>query len=289
VPTEPADRLGWEQRASSIGAYRELYGYQHPAEPIGPEPAGDSPDKRAAWHEAFAALGTAGDAQVRGMTDGMLLHLRQAYPAETAWAPPWVGDELRQVRQGGEHARLAAIRAQAEATVARHSGRDDAAARHESLRDGYQAMTAFYAERENLYAGVMDDRRAWEQATADSRRLAVAADAELRRRHPDQRFPPLKSAEPEPATAEQIETLSLEPGDHIPGPDPRAGQLAASRVAFASQLALRADQVRSEPELTSWQRSGGEPLLQPPNAEIPPSPRVLERVGERQAGLEAGN
>ena len=149
VPDDPADRLAGSSAPASIGAYRELYGYQHPAEPIGPEPAGDSPDKRAAWHEAFAALGTGGDAQVRGMTDGMLLHLRQTYPAETAWAPPWVGDELRQVRQGGENARLAAIRAQAEAIVAQRAGQDAAAARHESLRDSYQAMAAFYAEREN--------------------------------------------------------------------------------------------------------------------------------------------
>jgi hypothetical protein len=44
----------------ALGAYRELYGYQHPTEPIGPEPAGDSPEKRAAWHAALAALGPGG-------------------------------------------------------------------------------------------------------------------------------------------------------------------------------------------------------------------------------------
>jgi len=32
---------------------------------------------------------------VRGMPDGKLLHLRDTYPIETAWAPQWVGDELR--------------------------------------------------------------------------------------------------------------------------------------------------------------------------------------------------
>jgi hypothetical protein len=48
VPADPPGRLDWQRRASAIGAYRELYGYQHPAEPIGPEPVRDSPDKRAA-------------------------------------------------------------------------------------------------------------------------------------------------------------------------------------------------------------------------------------------------
>jgi hypothetical protein len=40
----------------------------------------------------------AGNPDVRGMPDGLLLHLRDTYPIETAWAPQWVGDELRQVR-----------------------------------------------------------------------------------------------------------------------------------------------------------------------------------------------
>jgi len=91
VPGDPLDRLDWQRRASVIGAYRQLYGYHHPAEPIGPEPAVDTPDKRAAWHEAFAALRPAGVPEVRGLPDGTLLHLRDTYPIETGWAPPWTG------------------------------------------------------------------------------------------------------------------------------------------------------------------------------------------------------
>jgi len=34
------------------------------------------------------------------MPDGRLLHVRDTYPIETAWAPQWAGDELRQVRAG---------------------------------------------------------------------------------------------------------------------------------------------------------------------------------------------
>jgi hypothetical protein len=70
VPADPPARLDWQQRAAAIGAYRELSGYHHPADPIGPEPAASRPDLRAAWHEALAAIGAADGPDVRGMTGG---------------------------------------------------------------------------------------------------------------------------------------------------------------------------------------------------------------------------
>jgi len=88
VPADPLDRLDWQRRAASIGAWRELSGYDHPADPIGPEPVAASPDMRAAWYEGFAALAPSNDGpDVRAMPDGLLLHLRDTYPIETAWAP----------------------------------------------------------------------------------------------------------------------------------------------------------------------------------------------------------
>ena len=133
VPEHPLDRLDWQKRAASIGAWRELSGYQHPTEPIGPEPAAAAPDLRAAWHEAFAALSPVDGPDVRGMPDGMLLHLRDTYPTETAWAPQYVGDELRQVRAAAWHARLAASRASAEAKAAARRGQHDRAAQQQEL------------------------------------------------------------------------------------------------------------------------------------------------------------
>ena len=70
VPEHPLNRLDWQRRATSIGAYRELSGHRDPADPIGPEPATAAPDIRAAWHEALAALGPADGPDVRGMPDG---------------------------------------------------------------------------------------------------------------------------------------------------------------------------------------------------------------------------
>jgi hypothetical protein len=55
VPSHTLDRLEWQQRAAVVGAWRELSGYDHPGDPIGPEPVAVAPDARAAWYQALAA------------------------------------------------------------------------------------------------------------------------------------------------------------------------------------------------------------------------------------------
>src|SRR6185437_9569020 len=148
VPEDPLDRLVWQHRAAAVGAYREQYGYDHPIEPIGPEPTGDSPEKRAAWCSAFTALGPADGVDLLGLPDGSLLHMRGTYAAETAWAPRHVGRELRQVRTGADTANLAAIRAQAEERIASERGQHDRASRHHLLARSWAAMETFYRAQE---------------------------------------------------------------------------------------------------------------------------------------------
>jgi hypothetical protein len=218
VPAHPLDRLDWQRRASSLGAWRELSGHDHPADPIGPEPVAAAPDLRAAWHEALAALGPADGPDVRGMPDGTLLHLRVTYPIETAWAPQYVGDELRQVRTGARDARLAAIRATAEAHAARRRGQHDQASRQQELAASYQALHDIYAERETTFAAVMADRADWDAATRAQRHLTVAADAELRRRHPARQYPPLRSAEPPRPTPARRDELTAATGEQTGKP-----------------------------------------------------------------------
>ena len=297
VPAHPLDRLGWQQRAAAIGAWRELSGYDHPVDPIGPEPAAAAPDVRAAWHQALAALGPADGPDVRGMPDGRLLHLRDTYPLETAWAPQYVGDELRQVRAAAWDARLAGLRAAADARAAeQHGDHDHAAARH-ALAAGYQALERAYRQRETVFAQTMADRADWEHATRAQRQLAVAADAELRRRHPGQYFSPLRSAEPEPAQ-DQRDELILTPDQLRSEMDQWITDLAAGHRTFADQLADRQSQaIPSEdpdygdlgPAFPAWAGPGREPILQPPKPEIPPSPHILQRVMDRDADWEAAD
>ncbi len=171
VPDHPLKRLEWQQRAASIGAYRELSGHRDPADPIGPEPVAATPDIRAAWHEALAALGPADGPDVHGMPDGTLLHLRDTYPIETAWAPRYVGDELRQVRASAREARLAGLRASAEAAAASHRGDHDIATCQQGLAASYHALHEAYRQREIVFAMVMADRADWNAATRAQRHL----------------------------------------------------------------------------------------------------------------------
>jgi hypothetical protein len=268
VPGDPVTRLDWQQRAASIGAYRELSGYQHPADPIGPEPATGSPDLRSAWQEALAALSPTDGPDVRGMPDGRLLHLRDTYPVETARAPRWTGDELRQARAAARDARLAALGA-----AARYRGDPEQAARQQALAASYQAMRDAYRQRETVLATTMADRADWERATRHQRQLAVAADTELRRRHPGQPWPPLRSAEPELEATAQAEhdDQAPAPGADIEQMAQEAMELAARHREFASKMAERQslmipaedpDYEDLGPAFSPWAEPGKDAILQ---------------------------
>jgi hypothetical protein len=298
VPGHPLHRLDWQRRASSIGAWRELSGYCDPADPVGPEPVAAAPDLRAAWYEALAALGPVGGSDVHGMTDGRLLHLRDTYPIETAWAPPYVGDELRQIRAAARDARLAGLRASAEAAAAGRSGDHTTATRQQELAASYRALHQAYLARGTVFAATMADRADWDAATRAQRSLAVAADVELRRRHPDQHYPPLRAAEPEAAT----DTQRTEPAAALGEPPSemarRITDLATAHRSFADLIADRQSVMIPSPDseygdlgqaFPSWPGGGKGAILQPPRPEIRPSPQVLERAADRDSDWEAGN
>jgi hypothetical protein len=205
VPADPAARQEWQNKAASIGAYRETYAYDHPDDPIGAEPTRDAPDQRAAWHEGFLALGPVDGPDVRAMPDGRLWLIRDTYAAETAWAPRHVGKELRLARLGAAHADRDAIRAAAESDAARKTGDHDRAARHDVLTASYRGMSDHYRQQETVFATTMDDRLDWEHATEHSRRRrtappspgpAIRAPA-LRRTCRRQRYRP-RRADPDP-------------------------------------------------------------------------------------------
>jgi len=298
VPAHPLDRLDWQRRASSLGAWRELSGHDHPADPIGPEPVAGAPDLRAAWHEALAALGPADGPDVRGMPDGTLLHLRDTYPLETAWAPQWVGDELRQVRAAARHARLAAIRAAAEAQAAQRRGQQEQASQQQELAASCQVLHDIYTERETVFAAVMADRADWDAATRAQRHQAVAADAELRRRHPARPYPPLRSAEPPRLTGGQRAELTLTTGEQIRETGQWIKDLAAQRRAFAQRLADRQSLTipSEDPDygdlgqaFPPWPAPARNAILQPPKPEIQPSARLLERALDHNLDMEAAD
>jgi hypothetical protein len=193
VPADPARRAAWEEGAARLGAYRELYGYDAQDDAIGPEPGKTSPEARADWHAAFAALGRVEGIDLRGCSDGQLRRRRAMYERETSWAPRFAGEDLRLARLQAGTAWENAVREDHEA---RSAVGHEAAWRHQALAGMWRAMEAKATQIAGLLAGAQETRRQWDALTEPTRRMAIAADLELRRRHPGMTLEPLRSAEP---------------------------------------------------------------------------------------------
>ena len=193
VPGDPTARAIWESRAAQLSGYRELYGYDSKTDAIGPEPGKASPEARADWHAAFAVLGRVEGIDLRGCTDDQLRLRRRMYERETSWAPPYVAEELRLARLQARTAWENTVRAEHEARAAADP---ETVGRHQAAASMWLAMQNKATQIADELAAFHETRRQWEALTDPSRRVAVAADIELRRRHPDVELEPLKSAEP---------------------------------------------------------------------------------------------
>src|SRR5690606_31322798 len=78
--------------------YREQYGNEESPVALPPAPERHSPEQRAAWMAASAALGrSATEAEIAGAGDGQLWVWRSDYERAASWAPPHVGAELGRV------------------------------------------------------------------------------------------------------------------------------------------------------------------------------------------------
>jgi conjugative relaxase-like TrwC/TraI family protein len=319
VPDDPIGRIDWEHRASVVAAYRERYGYCHPGDPIGPEPAKTSPEARAAWHAAFCALSRVDDIDLRGCTDGGLWLRRSTYERETAWAPPHVAEELRLMRRAERDAHVNAVRAQHEA----HAAADVlTAARHLYLARIWGALETKAAREAQVFAAVQETRRQWEVLTQTTRRTAIAADLELRRRHPGMPIPPLRPypAELEDA-ADRVSDEGTEQapggiGNSVPTAPPQSRHNAEAQrqrilgLTFATAeneipehvtrirehatiVQAKLDELASLPEQAgdmdtlspgpAWPvavQRDRDAVLQPPRPEVVPSTRIAERYSE---------
>jgi hypothetical protein len=141
----------------------------------------------------------------------------------------------------------------------------------------------------------MTDRQEWEQATAGSRRLAIAADTELRRRHPYGKVEPLRSAEPAPVSGAEWQHPDLTPQPWS-GETARMGDLKFQRQAFRAamneyrQPVPGEDATRGNPGEASpvsrmpWRDA----ILQPPKPQITPSAEILQVATEHDIEHEAG-
>jgi AAA domain len=284
VPEDPLERLDWSEWASAIGAYRELYGIESETDPIGPEPV-NSPEARSAWMAAYSAQLRQDPTGLDRLPDSALYLRRAQYEAETSWAPPYAGRELRRVRAAQLDMSARHVRHLAEAQAAAARGDMQGAHRHASLADSARTAAKFYQAR-----GALDDqldhaREEWAVRTAPTRLAAIQADALLRRRHPQMTLAPLRSAEPD-ALPDELPELT-------PEATAKHAALVADRLAiFGAEIENHAGVLG--PSEHSGRRPEGEAcpdlrrphrgaVLQPPRPLMPPPRRQSERAPELQA------
>jgi hypothetical protein len=271
VPADPVGRLDWQERASAVGAYRELYGIESDTDPIGPEPV-NSPEARQAWMAAYSAQLRQNPSELERLPDSSLLLRRAQYQAETAWAPPYAGRELRQVRMAHLDMTNREIRHRAEAEAAHTRGDITTADKHAAMALSARTVAAFYCERVELDEQLDQARQQWADQTAAMRLQAVQADTVLRRRYPDWKLEPLISAEPEPlpddlpssnaADAEQHRSLVM-----------AALVVARAEVEYRRGLLVPHEDTDQEAERATWpdlSRPHRDAILQPPRPAMAP-------------------
>jgi hypothetical protein len=284
VPDDPLERLAWIGRASAMGAYRELYGIESDTDPIGPEPV-NSPEARSAWMAAYSTQLHQDPSGLDRLPDSSLYLRRAQYEAETRWAPPYPGRELRRVRMAQLDMTARQVRHQAEADVAKARGDSEKTARHGLLAASAGAAAEFYRARGDLDEQLDAARQEWAARTAPMRLAAIQADSLLRRRHPSMPLEPLWSAEPEPLP------------DELPRPTVETGLrhavlVTSSLTAFHTELDSRAgllvpaEDPDYEPEGEAWpdlRRPHRDAVLQPPRPLMPAPTRQSDREHQLQA------
>jgi conjugative relaxase-like TrwC/TraI family protein len=197
VPENPDARAGWERWAGQLGAYREITGWDHPGEAIGPEPPRGNPEAWAQWHAAFSVMARVEGIDVRHLSDGQLLARRRAYEAETSWAPVHVAEELRAARKQEQLSKVEATRHTFEAAAAARRGQGKQSALHDHAVRSWTVLGHRAARVREQLAEAHDTRCQWEALTEATRRLARAADIELKRRGVLSPDDVLRSAEPD--------------------------------------------------------------------------------------------
>jgi hypothetical protein len=259
VPADLVEQAAWIQRARVIAAYREERGYAHETDPIGPAPERASPEQRASWHAAYVALRMPeARHELAAATDGELWSRRAAYARETAWAPPYVADELRNAHIAEDAYRADAVRAWHRADAA--TGDAERVTAQQEAGE-YGALAQQVGSYREVLTEVAQARRRWHTATELNRQKALAADGELRRRHPDMELPPLHppggtsppgpDAEqaPRPSTANRTEVdHEMDANQPDAAPLDVKAALAAARMA-EKILAEREHQANQDADL----------------------------------------
>ena len=168
VPADAVERLEWEAKAGAVAAYREAAGFEDAERALPSAPGLTSTEKRAAWWNAWDALGRPSETRAEAaLTDGQLRARVTAWQREQQWAPAHADASMRDAELRAEQARTDAILAEAAGDTERAAELRAEAERLAAVARGTSA--------------VADARAAWAAETAVTRDLAERAERELDR------------------------------------------------------------------------------------------------------------
>lgn len=177
VPGDVVNREEWEHRAGWAAAWREWADHHDDADALGAAPAGNQPEKYAAWATALTALRLADRSTAeQDMSEGRLRMRARAMERETEWVPRWVDDELNAANQAAGQARIQAQLSTARADVAQDDA-ERARLRAEAVSSARRA--AELAERVATLEEADRARSRWFVHTTPTRQVAERAKAEL--------------------------------------------------------------------------------------------------------------
>ncbi|WP_017559866.1 MobF family relaxase [Nocardiopsis baichengensis] len=274
-PAEIMGRTEWVQRAGRVQAYREQYGNTDSPTALPSAPERHSPEQRAAWMAASAALGrTASEREICGARDGQLWVWRSDYERAATWAPPHVGGELGRVYREITDRRRQVVLDEARARHLQGQDPDSAEAQRLLTRAvANDALVRKAEQRRDRLEEVQAQREAWHEHTEALRNRAMAADAELHRRHEDLDLPPLHRPEGEP---DRTEAEEERPGvvEKIKG---QVELLGRSVRQWAKDGLLDQNEPEPEPERAGPQAEQGELALG-----LPPAPERRNRRAEHE-------
>jgi hypothetical protein len=178
-----ADRADWIQRAGAVAAYREAAAFDDPDQALGVMPGISTTERRAAFAQAWEALGQpeAGLAAT-DLTEGQIRVRVRAWEREQQWAPPHVDERLQETEEAAEKARQKSILDGIRADTAEAEGRtDDAEAlRHAAEEHASQAL--YQSQVAETLTKVSDARHEWVTRTSWTYLHAAQASDEAERR-----------------------------------------------------------------------------------------------------------
>ncbi|HUY10047.1 MAG TPA: MobF family relaxase [Candidatus Dormibacteraeota bacterium] len=256
-PRPEGEERQWSSSAGLVAGYREAFGWDDPADPLGPRPPAARVDARAWWDRAALALGQTEPESLAAMSNEELNLLVEAARAEAA--PPRVAvalaDLSAQLREAELDEGRSILAGDAAGTERAHLAQERLGAQVAGLEEAHRAYEAW------------SGRHGLVRVRAEAARAELALRAQALVAAPSGSWSRLRWEE-ELAHAEALaETMEAVVGRH----SAKAGELAATLAVAEASLTLNRSQ---------------QPVIVAAAANVRAEARVADRIDDLRADLD---